>query len=506
MSGQVVKRNRREIEACVTCPLCEKHYCEATTICECLHTFCKKCIYSKIVDEELDCCPKCNTYLGVAPLEKLRADPLWDSITGKIFRPDTEKVNAPDDHNVQDTTAELLPSETKMVKALADLNVQDITEELLPFESRKSKAPADDIAQDIEVDPLPSKRKKVKAPAVSSAPIPAKRKEKYLSSLVINSPQVSGGPEMSGRRRYPTRRRVPLREYPSFQEPEKKEEDFHERLNSPQTLKKDALYTRQNSTEGSLKQHMLNMDVEDNSQPEDVKPEIWKPLDSLVEAARKSSSDKINLLLQLPVSEPMLPDALNNEAREVKPIMEYGNKSKVGGSMNQSNPAPSGSGSFRKPQRGRKRKLAVPEGLNIPAQSLVDAYNKCDRILRPIWFSLFASNHQEGFPPLPQLPSFYLRVKDGSIPASFIKKYLVKKLNLTSEDEVEVTLRGNPIVPTLQLHNLVDLWLQTTLASQSIQISIGSSAKEYVMPLMYGRKMLPRLQKQGAASQTGSAG
>lgn len=153
---------------------------------------------------------------------------------------------------MQDTTAEPLPSETKMVKALADLNVQDITEELLPFVSRKSKVPADDIAQDIEVDPLPSKRKKVKAPAVSSAPIPAKRKEKYLSSLVINSPQVSGGPEMSGRRRYPTRRRVPLREYPSFQEPEKKEEDFHERLKSPQTLKKNTLYTRQVKEEKTI--------------------------------------------------------------------------------------------------------------------------------------------------------------------------------------------------------------------------------------------------------------
>ncbi|KAM1172003.1 hypothetical protein ACFXTH_022290 [Malus domestica] len=510
MSGQVVKRKRKKIEDCMRCPLCNMHFCEATTICECLHTFCKKCIYSKIVDEELDCCPQCNTHLGVAPLEKLRPDRMWDNIVGNIFPSDREKVNVPEDNNAQDTTSKPLPSERKMVKepadcnaqdmtaellpyerrkirAPADFDVQDITAELLPSESRKSKTPADDNVQDVEADPLLSGRKKVKEPAVPST------KEIYLSSLLRNSPPGSGGSEMSGQRRYPARRRFPLQESLSIQEPEKNEDVFHERLKSPQTLKTVSLFTKQNSAKGTLKQHMLNKGVVDNSQSEDVKPEIWKQLNRLVEAASKTSPDKINLQLQLPISEPMLPDALNNEAREVKPVIEYGNKSKVGGSVNQSNPAPSGLVSFRKPQRGRKRKPAVPDGLNIPAQSVVDANDKCDRILRPIWFSLFASEHQEGFPPLPQLPSCYLRVKDGSFPASFLKKYLVKKLNLSSEDEVEVTLHGKPILPTLELHNLVDLWLQTTAsASQRIQATVGSSAKEYVLPLTYSRKMLLR--------------
>lgn len=37
-----------------------------------LRTVCRKCIYKKIIDEEVDYCPKCKGDLGVSPLEKLR--------------------------------------------------------------------------------------------------------------------------------------------------------------------------------------------------------------------------------------------------------------------------------------------------------------------------------------------------------------------------------------------------------------------------------------------------
>lgn len=49
---------------------------------------------------------------------------------------------------------------------------------------------------------------------------------------------------------------------------------------------------------------------------------------------------------------------------------------------------------------------------------------------------------------------------------------------------------GQPVIPTLQLHNLVDLWLQTTSTPQRIQASVGASAKEFVMVLHYARKIL----------------
>lgn len=49
---------------------------------------------------------------------------------------------------------------------------------------------------------------------------------------------------------------------------------------------------------------------------------------------------------------------------------------------------------------------------------------------------------------------------------------------------------GQPVVPTLQLYNLVDLWLRTAPAptSQRVPAAVGSSAKDFVMVLAYARK------------------
>lgn len=34
---------------------------------------CRKCIYKKLSDEEMECCPICSIDLGCVPLEKLRS-------------------------------------------------------------------------------------------------------------------------------------------------------------------------------------------------------------------------------------------------------------------------------------------------------------------------------------------------------------------------------------------------------------------------------------------------
>jgi E3 ubiquitin-protein ligase DRIP len=40
-----------------------------------LKPVCRKCIYEKLSDEEVDCCPVCNIDLGCLPVEKLRSVP-----------------------------------------------------------------------------------------------------------------------------------------------------------------------------------------------------------------------------------------------------------------------------------------------------------------------------------------------------------------------------------------------------------------------------------------------
>ncbi|KAL6502888.1 E3 ubiquitin protein ligase drip2 [Orobanche hederae] len=77
---------------------------------------------------------------------------------------------------------------------------------------------------------------------------------------------------------------------------------------------------------------------------------------------------------------------------------------------------------------------------------------------------------------------------DGSIPVSFIQKYLQRKLDLTSEIEVEVKCMGQKVNPTLTLNNLVDLWLRTT-SGERVSAAIGSSAKDFVMVLGYSRRV-----------------
>lgn len=55
--------------------------------------------------------------------------------------------------------------------------------------------------------------------------------------------------------------------------------------------------------------------------------------------------------------------------------------------------------------------------------------------------------------------------------------------------QVEIKCMGQPVIPTLQLYNLVDLWLQTAATSDRVPAMIGSSAKDFVMVLTYARKV-----------------
>ncbi|CAN0886407.1 E3 ubiquitin protein ligase DRIP2 [Linum grandiflorum] len=67
----VVKVRRELIAACLTCTICNRLFRDATTVSECLHTFCRKCISRRISNDGLESCPICNIDLGCVALEKL---------------------------------------------------------------------------------------------------------------------------------------------------------------------------------------------------------------------------------------------------------------------------------------------------------------------------------------------------------------------------------------------------------------------------------------------------
>ncbi|XP_061346506.1 E3 ubiquitin protein ligase DRIP2-like [Gastrolobium bilobum] len=419
----VVKVKRDTLRACMTCPLCHKLFKDATTISLCLHTFCRKCIYDKLSDEEMDCCPVCNIDLGCLPVEKLRPD-----------------------HNMQ-----------------------DLREKVFPF-----------------------KRSKIKAPEVlSSISLPAKRKERSLSSLVVSAPKVPMQTGFTGKRTKMSTRKASALRGCSF--------ILEESIKKEETNGEDNHNTDSPMVEPS-KKHKPNEDTENSVELTEGKVDLWTPLNCLVEAANRTKSSRSNsqaiplVKLESPTTAHGGLDTLEVTTKTELPASVQRTKNKdnghktIFGDDKDANSLPSGPAKRRRLRPAGQKRVAASE-MSASAPVMLDATGgKCNRKNNPIWFSLVASEDQKGDVPLPQISACYLRIKDGTVPVSFIQKYLVKKLDLASEAEVEIMCRGQPVLPSLQLHNLVDLWFRTASTSKKIPASLGSSAKDFVMVLSYCRK------------------
>ncbi|XP_054807497.1 protein LAX PANICLE 2 isoform X2 [Prosopis cineraria] len=101
-----------------------------------------------------------------------------------------------------------------------------------------------------------------------------------------------------------------------------------------------------------------------------------------------------------------------------------------------------------------------------------------------IWFMLQASPNQAKEPFLPQIPKSYLRIKDGKMTIRLLLKYLVNKLRLQSESEIEIRCRGQQLGPLLTLEHVRDnIWspmMTPTLLSDS-------STTDHIMVLYYDK-------------------
>lgn len=427
--NQVVKLPRDAISACMTCPICNKLFRDATTIPECLHTFCRKCIHKKLTDEELECCPICNIDLGCVPLEKLRPD-----------------------HNLQDVRAKIFPS----------------------------------------------KRRRVKAPeVVPSVTLPLRRKERSLSSLVVSTPRVSTTQTtLTGKRSKATARKKPrgssfsVEKCVKKEEEDSMEEDHQDSSSSREISNKFTQNLRQNSsTPEPSSDPSPDKETKNGSGPRDGKIDLWKPLNYLVEVANRSKSSKFTSQGSAVKSAPQHTGKSEGHGR--KPKGSQLKRSKFQDENGRSDLDVTESGKPKKIRKNRKNKAgSLGESDVTTLQGVLDAdANNGARVKRvnPIWFHLVPSEEQEG-EPLGQIEGSFVRLKDGNIPVSIIQKFVTSKLKLGSENEVELRCMGQPLVPTLLLGNLMDLWLQTQPTSQSVSVVIGSSAKEYVMEISYARK------------------
>ncbi|CAJ2669314.1 unnamed protein product [Trifolium pratense] len=124
-----------------------------------------------------------------------------------------------------------------------------------------------------------------------------------------------------------------------------------------------------------------------------------------------------------------------------------------------------------------------------PSSSSHIAFRVVDPPRRPhsgIWFMLQASQNQVKEPCLPQIPKNYLRIKDGRMTVRLLLKYLVSKLKLESESEIEITCRGQQLLPFLTLQHVRDnIW--TPRDTTTRPLLSDSSTADHVMVLHYGR-------------------
>ncbi|PKA56882.1 E3 ubiquitin protein ligase DRIP2 [Apostasia shenzhenica] len=131
----------------------------------------------------------------------------------------------------------------------------------------------------------------------------------------------------------------------------------------------------------------------------------------------------------------------------------------------------------------------------LPEESSPLAYGE-RRVVSPqrrpdagVWFLLQASQNQIKEPFLPQIPKSYLRIKDGRMTVRLLKKYLVNKLGLEDESEVEIWCRGQPLLPFLTLQHVRDnIWcFREEPETGMAMLPAESPSLEYLMTLHYGR-------------------
>ncbi|CAH1785068.1 unnamed protein product [Owenia fusiformis] len=78
-----VKLRIKDINPHIVCSLCSGYFVDATTITECLHTFCKSCIVKYLQSSKF--CPQCNVKIHEThPLSNLKPDNVMQDIVYKL--------------------------------------------------------------------------------------------------------------------------------------------------------------------------------------------------------------------------------------------------------------------------------------------------------------------------------------------------------------------------------------------------------------------------------------
>ncbi|OEL26800.1 E3 ubiquitin protein ligase DRIP2 [Dichanthelium oligosanthes] len=438
----------------LTCPLCKGLFREATALTECLHTFCRECIMEQINGKDIEYCPVCDVHLGCDPEQKLRSDK----------------------------------------------NLQDIRNKLFPIKEKETDS------------------------TKAATTLPPKRKKRSLSSLLVDTPSTAMKTGLTRKRTKGTRKAAASRatspgKNGAMKSPTKSEgrDKKTEKSSAPQSTKvattakktesQDQKKIEKTSAQQSTKEataenkKQCNTDVEVPSEPpsEDRKnngktadkEELQKPSKRSVYAASKTkaprSTPKIHSVTeeQIEKKERELPTGKEETENAEEQIKKKEGEIPTGKDETVNEVAVPGTMVGEHSNKPTITEDSSNQGSSGSSSTLHDT------ITAPVWFSLASSPNQGGGPQLPQLSMIYLRIKDGNMQISLVQRYIAEKLNLGDEDEVEITIDGQPICPSSTLHGLVQMW---PLRGWSGRCSgLGAPANEFVMTLGYRRRHRPYL-------------
>ena len=88
-----IKLDKPKLLKLLKCPLCEGFYRTPYTINECMHTFCRSCIFKYFSSSiQRETCPVCKTKIGGRPMDSLIFDNYLDSLLNILF-PKFEEVD-----------------------------------------------------------------------------------------------------------------------------------------------------------------------------------------------------------------------------------------------------------------------------------------------------------------------------------------------------------------------------------------------------------------------------
>ncbi|KAI9123301.1 hypothetical protein K1719_006190 [Acacia pycnantha] len=506
--GQTAKVRRTKIAPCLTCPLCNDFYREATTISECLHTFCKECIWEKFRAKCETHCPVCDIDLGTYPLERTRPDPYLQDLRDKIFPHEEKRSKAPDSvpsdtkkkersiSSLGTSPKPKLSSRSSLVERRAKTAAKKFLDEqesaLAAFQlEKRSAGKKQGRPNGVAILEGSAKNSSRTKSVARKKPIP----QEYIASTSQHQPQKVAGDNKTSQEHSP----IPKEYNPSASQPQpqkvagdnKTDKEHSELETENMTIE---IENQKTSLESDLNQQEVpNETSEKNAVLWKGKAPMWEPLNCLMEAAENAKSSESNNMQEnanfaVPV------ESCNNDSNTTK-IMAASDRNeatKIMAASDQNEATPVQPDPIKTKGLGIKhqRRVKLAQDLNVPAEPVpTGSSSQSNERIIPIWFSLVASEEGDVRARLPQMPYPYLRVRDVNLPIAFIKKYIVKKLDLASEAEVEISLSGKPLLPSLQLKDVVEMWIKTVPKSdEMIHSFVGDSAKDYMMVLSYSRK------------------